>query len=94
MAGTAHRVLVHTKLRGKSPGDTVGLPCPRCCGVEQQARQVQGRACTTPPRWTKAWTQASTPGRSQLRRNTSTSGWATPVEWTMIPLGTMVRPAR
>ena len=58
-----------------------------------QPRRSQGRVCTTPPVWTKAWTQAFTPGRSQLLRKTSTSGWATPVEWTMIPLGTMVRPA-
>ena len=64
------------------------LGLPAC-----QARWVQGRVWITPPWWTMAWTQASASGLSQSLRKAAGSGWATPVEWTMIPLGTMVRPA-
>ena len=65
------------------------LPVPAC-----QPRMIQGRVWMTRSSATKAWTHFSTPGLFQRRMNTSGSGWATPVEWTMTPLGVMVRPAR
>lgn len=64
------------------------FPEPAC-----QPRQFQGRVWMTSSRATKAWTHTSTPGLFQRRMNTCGSGCATPVEWTMIPLGTIFRPA-
>lgn len=63
------------------------FPEPAC-----QPRQFQGRVWMTSSRATKGVDAHLHPGLFQRRMNTCGSGCATPVEWTMIPLGTIFPP--